>query len=524
MSDCCFFSICGFNIPGGNHFGRHTAARREKSFTTPHTEFTSSQLFHILPIMKIPILAAFLIASLSALHAAGTDASAHPNILYIVADDLGWKDVGFHGSDIRTPNLDKLAATGARLEQFYAQPMCTPTRACLMTGRYPFRYGLQTAVICSSHNYGLPTDEWLLPQALGEAGYTTAIIGKWHLGHSDPKYWPKQRGFDYQYGPLIGEIDYFTHEQHGVLDWYRNNKPLREKGYSTILIGNEAVKFLDKYDTAKPLYLYLAFNAPHAPYQAPQEYLDQYKNIADPARRAYAAMITCMDDQIGRVLDALDKKHMRDNTLVIFQSDNGGTHNPLFAGEGDMSKIKIPCDNSPYREGKASLYEGGTHVVALANWPGYIKPGTTIDALIHVVDMYPTLARLAGASTDKCKPLDGMNVWRAISEEAPSPRNEIIYNIEPFRAGIRQGDWKLIWRTPLPQVVELYNLADDPFEKTNLAAQYPDKVATLQQRANELAATMAKPLFLQTEFEALKRRLALPPSLPAEDFQFDTEE
>jgi len=141
-----------------------------------------------------------------------------PNIVYIVADDLGWKDVGFHGSDIRTPNLDKLATNGLRLEQFYAQPMCTPTRAALMTGRYPFRYGLQTAVIPSAATYGLATDEWLLPQALKEAGYYTAIVGKWHLGHADPKYWPRQRGFDYQYGPLIGEIDYFTHEAHGVVD------------------------------------------------------------------------------------------------------------------------------------------------------------------------------------------------------------------------------------------------------------------------------------------------------------------
>jgi arylsulfatase A-like enzyme len=144
--------------------------------------------------------------------------------------------------------------------------MCTPTRACLMTGRYPFRYGLQTAVIPSSHTYGLPIDEWLLPQALKEAGYSTAIIGKWHLGHADRKYWPRQRGFDYQYGPLIGEIDYFTHEQHGVLDWYRDNEPVKEEGYSTNLLGNDAVKLINEHDPAVPLYLYLAFNAPHTPY------------------------------------------------------------------------------------------------------------------------------------------------------------------------------------------------------------------------------------------------------------------
>src|SRR5512137_2511635 len=188
----------------------------------------------------------------AALACAAAQAAEKPNIVHVVADDLGWKDVGFNGcTDIKTPHLDKLAAEGAKLEQFYAQPMCTPTRAALMTGRYPFRYGLQTLVILSGHTYGVPTDEWLLPQALKEAGYRTAISGKWHLGHADPKYWPRQRGFDYQYGPLIGEIDYFTHQQHGVLDWYRDNKPVREEGYSTTLLGNDAVRLIEKHDPSR---------------------------------------------------------------------------------------------------------------------------------------------------------------------------------------------------------------------------------------------------------------------------------
>jgi arylsulfatase A-like enzyme len=472
------------------------------------------------------LLTAFLCAAVatSILSQPASAADTKPNIVYIVADDLGWRDVGFHGSDIRTPNLDKLAAAGARLEAFYAQPMCTPTRAALMTGRYPFRYGLQTAVIASSHTYGLPTDEWLLPQALKDAGYYTAIVGKWHLGHADQKYWPRQRGFDYQYGPLIGEIDYFTHQQHGVVDWYRDNKQVKEEGYSTTLLGNDAVKLIDAHNPSTPLYLYLTFNAPHTPYQATQEYLDQYKNISDPSRRAYAASITALDDQVGRVVAALEKKGMRDNTLIVFQSDNGGTRNKMFAGEGDMSKVIIPCDNGPYRDGKGSLYEGGTRVVAFANWPGHIKPGTTVDGMIHVVDMYPTLATLAGASWTKSKPLDGLDVWATISEGKPSPRTEIIYNLEPFRAGVREGDWKLIWRTPLPSAVELYNIAQDPSEKNNLAAQNPDKVTELEKRANELAATMAKPFFIQTEFDAVRKRLALPPALPGEEVEFDEEQ
>lgn len=447
-----------------------------------------------------------------------------PNIVYIVADDLGWKDVGFHGSDIRTPNLDKLAAGGARLEQFYAQPMCTPTRASLMTGRYPFRYGLQTAVIASAHTYGLPTDEWLLPQALKDAGYSTAIVGKWHLGHADRKYWPRQRGFDYQYGPLIGELDYFTHEQHGVVDWYRNNEVIKEKGYTTNLLGDDAVKLIEKHNTSVPLYLYLAFNAPHTPYQATKQYLDQYQDISDPSRRAYAASITALDDQVGRVVAALEKKGMLAHTLIVFQSDNGGTRNKMFAGEGDMSKITIPCDNGPYRDGKGSVYEGGTRVPAFVNWHGHVQPGSVVNEVIHVVDMYPTLAALAGASTAKSKPLDGLDVWSTIAEGKPSPRTEVVYNLEPFRAGIRQGDWKLVWRSPIPSAVELYNIAQDPSEKTNLAEQYPDRVAELQKRANALAATMAKPLFLETEFEALRKRLSLPPALPGDELQFDDEQ
>jgi arylsulfatase A-like enzyme len=218
-------------------------------------------------------LAAACIASMAP--ASITSASAQlpsrrPHIVYIVADDLGWKDVGFHGSDIKTPNVDRLAQNGAQLEQFYVQPMCTPTRAALMTGRYPCRYGLQTLVIPTPSKYGLPTDEWLLPQALKDAGYRTAMVGKWHLGHADRKYWPRQRGFDYHYGSMVGEVDYFTHSSANVRDWYRDDRPLNEQGYVTQLWGKDAVAQINAHDTKTPLFLYLAFTAPHSPYQAPK--------------------------------------------------------------------------------------------------------------------------------------------------------------------------------------------------------------------------------------------------------------
>jgi arylsulfatase A-like enzyme len=254
---------------------------------------------------------AILFSCLTAIPAMAQQAAPQPNIVYILADDLGWGDVGFHGSDIKTPTLDQLAKTGAQLEQFYAQPMCTPTRAALMTGRYPLRYGLQTLVIPASMAYGLSTDEWLLPQALKEVGYTTATFGKWHLGHAKREFWPMQRGFDYQYGAQVGEIDYFTHATGGKTDWYRNNKLLKESGYVTTLIGDDAVHFIDRQNLNKPFFMYVAFTAPHTPYQAPQEYIDRYKQIGDVNRRTYAAMITAMDVQIGRIVEALEKRGLR---------------------------------------------------------------------------------------------------------------------------------------------------------------------------------------------------------------------
>ncbi len=465
--------------------------------------------------MKQPVISCLVGIALAC---AAAHASEQPNIIHIVADDLGWKDVGFNGcTDIKTPHLDKLATEGVKLTHFYVQPMCTPTRAALMTGRYPFRYGLQTAVIPSVSAYGLDTTEWLIPQCLKEAGYKTAIIGKWHLGHADKKWWPRQRGFDYQYGAMIGELDYFTHEEHHVLDWYRDNKPVREKGYTTQLLGNDAVRLIEKHETPRPLYLYLAFNAPHTPYQAPQEYIDRYKHIQDPTRRIYAGMVACLDDQVGRVVAALDKRGMRSNTFILFHSDNGGTKNAMFAGVmADMSKVKIPCDNGPYRDGKGSLFEGATRVCALANWPDHIKP-QTVDGMIHAVDIYPTLAALAGASIAKCKPLDGMNVWDTIAEGKPSPRSEFVYNIEPFRAALRQGDWKIIWRNMLPSSVDLYDLSKDPSEQNNLAAAYPDKVVAMQQRLNALAKEASKPLFLMDQFKVVMKNMNGEPVLPTDE-------
>lgn len=439
---------------------------------------------------------------------ADAEGAPRPHILYILADDLGFADVGFRGSDIATPALDALAATGATLSRFYTQPLCTPTRAALMTGRYPLRYGLQTGVIPSGGRYGLAADELLLPEALRAAGYRTALVGKWHLGHADPAFWPRRRGFDSFYGPLVGEIDHFRHEAHGLTDWYRDDTLLEEEGYDTELFGREAVSLIAGHDPATPLFLYLAFTAPHTPYQASQAWLDRFAHIENPARRAYAGMIGAMDAAIGEVVAALEARGMRENTLIVFHSDNGGTRDAMFVGEGAVEG-ELPPSNDPLRGGKGSLYEGGTRVVALANWPGRIPPGSA-EGVMHVVDMAPTLAALAGASLAGAKPLDGADVWPVIAAGAPG-REAMVYNVEPGQAALRAGDWKLHWLPALPPTVELFDLAADPGETTDRAAEHPATVAALQAQAVSLAREMAPPLFFGA---ALGATLSAPLATP----------
>jgi arylsulfatase I/J len=450
------------------------------------------------------------IAGLSSLaRQAQAQEKKRPHIVYIVADDLGFADVGFRGSDIKTPNIDKLAAEGTILQQFYTQPLCTPTRAALMTGRYPLRYGLQVGVIPSGGRYGLAPDEFILPQALKEAGYATRMVGKWHLGHADRAFWPRQRGFDYFYGALVGEIDHFKHQTaHGDPDWFRDNEAVVEEGYDTELFGADAVKQIEGHDPASPLFLYLAFTAPHTPYQAPQVYLDRFPDIADENRRAYAGMVSAMDDQIGNVVAALEAKGIREDTLIVFHSDNGGTRSKMFAGEGAVGG-ELPPRNDPLREGKGTLYEGGTRVVALANWPGHVPAGEA-TGVMHVVDMLPTIAALAGADVGKSKTLDGMDVWQVIGAGKDSPRQDMVYNVDPGIGAIRDGKWKMVWTPTLPPKVELFDLDADPGEANDLSAANPEKVAELQERVIELARSMAPPLFFQTALAAtLSQPLAI---------------
>ncbi len=418
-----------------------------------------------------------------------------PNVVYILADDLGWGDVGWHQGEIKTPNLDKLAMAGARLEAFYVQPVCSPTRAGLMTGRYPMRHGLQVGVVRPWAQYGLPLEERSLAQALKEAGYETAICGKWHLGHFQPDYLPTRRGFDHQYGHYNGALDYFTHIRDGGFDWHRDDKVCRDEGYTTHLLAKEAAQLIKANAGKKPLFLYVPFNAVHTPHQVPPEYTKPYAKLTGQ-RKVYAGMVAAMDEAVGKIVAAVEEAGLRSNTLFVFSSDNGGP------APGKVTS------NGPLRAGKGTLYEGGVRVAAFATWDGKIKAGSVVNEPMHVVDWYPTLLKLGGASLEQKLPLDGKDVWPTLTQGKPSPHEDILLNTTPSNGAIRAGNWKLVVAGNRPETggeelaqpeeaakgkVELFNLADDLSEKTNLAERFPDRVKELRARLDAYAKQAAPP-------------------------------
>jgi len=445
--------------------------------------------------MQVTLLLTVVIASALALAAPVSAAStARPNILYITADDLGWKDLGYHGGGVQTPNLDRLARDGARLEQFYVQPTSTQTRAAFLTGRYPMRYGLQTMQIQSSSQFGLPADERTLTSALQQAGYRTALIGKWHLGQNKD-YWPQRRGYDYFYGHLAGEIDYFkkTNRQ-GELDWHRNDKLVKEEGYAIALLAKDAASVIAKHDPSVPLFLYLSFAAPQAPLEAPKELTARYRDLKTEEERAYRAMIGAVDNAIGTTLAALEARGMLANTLVIFNAATGGALPSKYPlGDGDTQRSV--ANNGPYRGGRGGLYDGGMRVAALAYWPGKVQPAVVTE-LMHVTDLYPTILGLAGANPTQPRPIDGLDQWPTLSEGQASPRKEMLLNVEEFRGAIRAGDWKLIVYATLPGRVELYNLKADPSEEDNQAEREPERLQAMHKRLVEYAWEMAPAKYL----------------------------
>ncbi len=447
----------------------------------------------------------FLVAVVTAAAGAVAVPAPRPDIVFMLADDLGRADVGFNGPDIRTPNLDRLAAAGARLDAFYTLPVCTPSRCALMTGRHPIRYGRQFNVLRPGQKVGLSLDERLLPEALRAAGYETALCGKWHLGEFEENYLPHRRGFDHTYG-FRPDHRRISHRLTGGDDLQRDGKPCADEGWMTDLLAREAVRRIEQRDAERPLFLYVAFHAPHTPLECPEEFSKPYAHLG-PMRGIYAGMVAGMDAAIGRIVAAVDASGTRTNTLFVFASDNGG-----LTVKGDIAR------NTPFRAGKGSLYEGGVRVAAFAAWDGRIPAGSVVKAPLHMVDWYPTLLGLAGA-THAGKPLDGRDAWPAIAHGAPTPHEAILLNTVGREGALRAGDWKLVRNgtaaddgegeadlsredrlrrrqaaRTAPDVVELFNLATDPSETNNLAAAEPARVKDLSARLDALAKEAVPPI------------------------------
>lgn len=452
-------------------------------------------------------------------------ANSRPNIVFVLADDYGFNDVGYHGSRIRTPNLDRLAAEGVKLENYYVQPICTPTRSQLMSGRYQIHTGLQHGIIGFSQPNGLPLDDPTLAEKLKEAGYDTHMVGKWHLGFYKADYLPTNRGFDSYFGYLGGSEDYYTHEVEGGLDLRDNLDPVFNLSgvYSAFPFTQRAIDVVKKHDKSKPLFLYLAYQSVHAPLEVPDSYLEQYRDIEDRNRRVYSGMVTCMDEGIGNLTAALQEAGLLDNTVFVFSTDNGG-------------QILEGGNNWPLRGWKGSLWEGGLHGVGFVHSPLLQKKGYVNKGLVHVSDWFPTLVGLAGGSLNETKPLDGYDQWDAISKNAASPRKELLHNIDILfrpsgkqrypdtfdtrvRAAIRVGDYKLItgnpgnssWIPP-PSVdalyfipaaqhedpgknVWLFNITSDPNEHHDLSDAHPEVVKQLLERLAFYNSTAVPPRF-----------------------------
>ncbi len=410
-------------------------------------------------------------------------AHAVTNVVLFVADDLGWNDVGYHGSEIRTPTLDRLAAEGVILDRFYVHPLCSPTRGALMTGRSPLRTGVLIPFE-PWFSTGLPINEKLLPEYFSDAGYRTLAVGKWHLGPNHVMYHPYNRGFDHFYGHLGGFINHETHTIWRGVDWQRNGVTVHEDGYATDLIADEAVRLLQEHDAETPLFLYVPFNAPHSPLQAPADAVAEYSDIRDLDRRIFAAMVTEMDRAIARILAALDGAGLSDDTLVMFMSDNGGEET-------------LGASNGPFRDGKGRPWEGGIHVPALMWLPGVLEAGSRYDGIIAVEDLLPTFMAATEIDAEWPQALDGMNLWPALTSGEPVEDRAIVlarHNHEQYSIGYFNGAWKLVQmpgETPDAPAYSLFRIDEDPYEENDLAAERPD---ILERLIGELDAIPRAPI------------------------------
>lgn len=439
------------------------------------------------------ILRALMTLALGVIPVAG----APPNIVMIFTDDQGMNDVSCYGSEIPTPNIDSLARDGMKFNQFYAaSAICTPSRFGLLTGRNPSRSHdrLLSALMFladEDRTRGIHPDETTIATVLSESGYDTALIGKWHLGHGQEHFQANRHGFGHVYGHTAGCIDFFTKCYGNTPDWYRNGELLDETGYATDLIADEVGRYLEGRDPVTPFFLFLPFNAPHfgkgwndgqdEPVNILQPHprdLDRVKFIKEPTRRKYAAKVVNLDDNIGRVLQAIDESGLRENTIVIFMTDHGG--DPNYGGR-----------NKPYRDGKATLFEGGIRVPCLVRWPGVVAAGSETDAVTWAVDWFPTICSWANIDTGGLV-LDGRDISGALTDVRAFPDRELYWELGAHAElqrgnwlALRQGDWKYV--TTPADGEWLFNLQDDPFETNNLSGEHPIRFAGMKRRAGELS-------------------------------------
>jgi len=421
--------------------------------------------------------------------AADTPAASRPNIPFIVGDDMGYADVGFHGCrEIPTPNLDALAASGVRFTSGYVSgPYCSPTRAALLTGRHQARFGHE---FNPAGNQGMPLTETTIADRLKAAGYVTGLVGKWHLGAA-PLFRPPKRGFDEFYGFLGGAHSYTNAT--GIL---RGDEQVKELDYTTDAFGREAIAFIERH-RAKPWFLYLAFNAVHTPMQATDDRLAKFSSIEEKKRRTYDAMMLAMDEAIGRVRQKLVEAGLEKNTLVLFISDNGG---PTMPGTTVNASR-----NDPFRGSKRTTLEGGIRVPFILSWPGRVKPGVYDQPVIQI-DANATALAVAGVEPKPEWKLEGVNLLPFLSGEKTGAPHDALYWRFGEQMAIRAGDFKLLRydnaadtltgrRNQGVTVAKLYNLSSDPGETNDLAAAIPDKVKTLQAKWDAWNAGNVKPLW-----------------------------
>ncbi|MET4693539.1 sulfatase-like hydrolase/transferase [Endozoicomonas lisbonensis] len=394
------------------------------------------------------------------------------NFIWIVADDLGYGDTGFNGStEIPTPNMDRIADVGVVMSTAYVSaPISGPSRAGFHTGRYQHKWGYEALFFSSDdvEAHGTPTDVTMIQEYLKTQGYRTGLVGKFHDGKAE-KHQPYNRGFDEYFGFNNGASSYWIGDnKNGLL--HRNDQPVeREDAYLTDAFGRESVEFIQR-NADKPFFLEVAFTAPHAPMSAPDDYLEKFEHLGE--RQKLAAMISSMDDNIGLILDTLDKKKLTDNTMVILFSDNGG-------------KFVHGGDNGPLRGEKAGAFEGAIRVPFAASLPGVIPAGTRSDTMISALDLFPTTVKLAGGDIDPEWDLDGKDILPVLSGETKeSPHDTLFWRYGESWA-LRQGEWKLVQNKR--ERAGLYNLADDIGEENNLIDEFPEKTRQMRQTWQELS-------------------------------------